>query len=123
MKTPHNFILKELLNYGIIGGAYVVAMWFLPLVLFLRRVFFTEPGPGPMSILLAAGLGGFLVHSLFHSSTNWVYLWLLWALTIISLRLEGEPWGTKFRRLIPVDAGRMLKLSGGMRPRRNVLVR
>ena len=87
-KMPHNFAIKEMLNYGILGGIYIDLLWFFPVFLIFRRAWRRQIPSGSLAPYLMAGLAGYLLHSLFHSMTNWVYIYVYWAFTVRVAQLE-----------------------------------
>ena len=90
-KMPHNFAIKEMLNYGVLGGIYIDLLWFFPVAFIFGRAWRRRIRPGSLAPYLRAGLGGYLLHSLFHSMTNWVYLYVFWAFTLRAGQLETIP--------------------------------
>jgi O-antigen ligase len=76
-KNPHNFLLKELLNFGIIGGAFIFLFYFTPILTFL-----VERDHSNLSIVFFSIFVSFYLFNLAHSTVNWIYLYVFWGLAV-----------------------------------------
>jgi hypothetical protein len=89
-KLPHNYVLRELLNYGILGGLYMNVLWILPVVLVCIRAWRRQIPASSLSLFFMVGMAGYLAHSLFHSNTNWIFLWITWGMCLKALQFETD---------------------------------
>lgn len=102
-RQPHNALLKNLLNYGILGGLYFNALYWVPPILVLFFAWRRRLTLDSLSVFVAAGMLAYLAHSLFHSATQWIYVWMVWGfgLRLAQLELRAQREG---RRAVPARA-------------------
>ncbi len=87
-KQPHNFMLKNYLTYGIVGGTYLNGL-LLTVPLYLGWLLWKgRIAPTSYAVFAAGGMIGYLGHSMFHSATNWNYVWVVWGLALRLAQLE-----------------------------------
>ncbi len=87
-RQPHNSILKTMLTYGIVGGVYVNLLYYLPPLWILWLAWRRRLSLSSMAVFLAAGMLAYLAYGLFHSATQWIYVWLIWGLSVRLAQLD-----------------------------------
>lgn len=87
-RQPHNSYLKTMLTYGVVGGLYVNLLYFLPSLWILWLAWRRRLSLDSLSVFLAAGMLSYLAYGLFHSATQWIYVWLVWGLAVRLAQLD-----------------------------------
>ncbi|MCS3638176.1 O-antigen ligase family protein [Salinibacter ruber] len=77
--SSHNFILQHLAVYGILGGFIFLCIWFYPLAVACWRLLHASLPPFSLSHYLLISTVSFMIIGMFHSATNWICWWLMWA--------------------------------------------
>ncbi|MFY0687796.1 MAG: O-antigen ligase family protein [Cyclobacteriaceae bacterium] len=76
-RNPHNFIMKDLLIYGWLGGLIMMIFYFLPIILC-----FVNKNNSLEFIVAVFAFIAIYLFNLAHSMVNWIYIWVFWAITI-----------------------------------------
>lgn len=91
--TPHNSLITSLVIFGVVGGLFFNLVWLGIGGYLFWQCWKSELGD-LFLVFLWAAVGGYIIHGLFHSVTNWIYMWIVWGLAYQCTRLfrrDREP--------------------------------
>ena len=89
-KVAHNFIISQLLYYGLFFGTIWVLLWLYPIFKGYRILNKARRLTWDLEEFVFIGYTSYLIYSLGHSSTNWVYLWLYFVILLLLLNRFAE---------------------------------